>query len=185
MRIDLLPADHKPQPAVDAKRLGIMTAVAVLCAAAICTMLFFFFAWESSKSNLAQTQSERAMLDAEKAKLDQIDSMLAKIEQVKKELATINSGYNDYLPVFKGVATAMPSQIWLTEMNIKGKSEVTFKGSSLDYAVIGSFMENIEEQEAIGGSRLSKITEVDKNSLLRYDFEMSLTAKEANTNASK
>lgn len=179
MRINLLPEEYRPQPAVRPVRLAIMIVGAVLCFATVVFVAFEMIALQGNKAIYEQTQIERASYDSLKAKLDEIDVLAAKVGVYRQELQQINGEYNDYLPIFSDIGAALPDSIWLTDVGISGKTEVATKGGSLDFALVGNYMDNLLKQASIDACKLERITEVETEGFTFYKFEMTLIVREA------
>jgi Tfp pilus assembly protein PilN len=179
MRINLLPEQYRPEPAVNPVRLSIFIVGAVL--------IFIAGIWTIIQSS--KLQSEKQMLatvmqqiDSYQSTIREIESYEAKLKVLKQRLSEINkikSAYLQYPFVLKKLAGALTEDMWLNSVNMPPLGTITINGKSLLFTNISGLVKNLNETPGLSDVKLSNVSAEDtgEENNLTKTFSFSLKLK--------
>jgi Tfp pilus assembly protein PilN len=175
MRINLLPEQYRPEPAVNPLRLSVLIVGAVI--------IFIGGIWLFVQSS--QLQTEKQLLAAVNQQIDTYQSTLQDIKQYETklqvlkqrlgEIEKIKAAYLQYPFVLKKLAGALTDDMWLSSVNMPPLGTVTINGKSLVFTNISGLVKNLNETAGLSDVKLSSVTSEDSgegDAVKLYSFSL-------------
>lgn len=185
MKIDLLPPEYRPQPVIQPVRLAGMIVGGILCLISLGFAAYQYRLARVADVQLQTVRQELASYQGYQQQLRRIDDLRRKVATYRLELKEFEDIYQPYLTLMKGIAAALPGSVWLEQVRINTDGVIALQGESLDFALVGSFLERLYQLDSIQSCKLQKITEVKKDKLTSYHFEIQLKTGRAQQYVSK
>jgi len=179
MRINLLPPEERPQPLINPRRLTLMIGGGVLVFVAIGFAVLQFNGWRTARQEAALVEKRLEIMRGFEAQLKRYEELRRQVEQAKKEIETVKDSYQLEPRLIEAVAAVTPENIWLGEIASGADGAIKIKGDSLDFALIGDFLEKLQRTKQFTEIKLVKITENDEEDYRSYGFEINLNTGRA------
>ena len=121
---------------------------------------------------------------AELKKLSWVHSRLKRLESDKKELQrmiavvkSISSGRDRMVRFFNGLESAIPSRVWLYQLQVKG-AQVSMKGYAMENRDVADFIENLDRLREVDNCRLGYIKRTRVSGIAVKDFTINTFLRE-------
>ena len=177
MRINLLPEQYRPEPAVNPLRLSMLIVGAVL--------IFIAGIWLFVQSS--QLQMEKQILAGVSQQIDSYQLTIQEIKQYETklqilkqrlgEIEKIKTAYLQYPSVLKKLAGALTDDMWLSSVNMPPLGMVTINGKSLIFTNISGLVNNLNETSGLSNVKLANVTSDDPGEgdvVKLYSFSLKL-----------
>lgn len=179
MKIDLLPPEYRLPPQIQLQRLARMIVGGVLCLMALGFSVYQYQLTRPVKIQLQTVRRELASYENQRQKLERVEDLHRKIAAYRQELQVLEDSYQPYVILMDGIAAALPQSVWLNQLQINSDGVIALQGKSLDFGLIGHFLDGLNLMDSIQGCQLQKISEVTHGQFGGYSFEIQLTAGRA------
>jgi Tfp pilus assembly protein PilN len=158
MRINLLPEQYRPEPAVNPLRLSILIVGAVL--------IFIAGIWLFVQSSQLQTEKQilagvNQQIDSYQSTIQEIKQYETKLQILKQrldEIEKIKTAYLQYPSVLKKLAGALTDDMWLSSVNMPPLGTVTINGKSLIFTNISGLVKNLNETSGLSNVKLANVS---------------------------
>jgi type IV pilus assembly protein PilN len=155
IKINLLEVERARRPKTVAAPGGVPTTLLalIILGATAAIFIFYYIAIGNRLTNLTRDVEEKRI---RKKELEPYIKRVDELEQRKNELAKKNHAIEELrsrrtIPVhiLDEVSRALPEQLWLTTMEIKGET-LNIDGATLQEQAIPTFMKTLDASEFIG-----------------------------------
>lgn len=176
MRINLLPLEYRPKPLVEPRRVFLITVAIIVLLASLA-----FFGWNYLTCNalaerITVLEGQIAVYDPALAELEGLEAFIAKVRQWESEMEGIRGLYPQHQQLLWSLATALPPEVWLTEVDITSGEKLTVKGNTMNFRAMGRLLENINGVVSFQSSVIKEIREVKREEVAFYEFELEIVA---------
>lgn len=174
MRINLLPVEYRPQPALSLPRVLLITGLSVFLCATLVFCGFNYFQLKNLEEQYDTLVEQIAVYDRAIAEIEEIEAFIARVRRWETEVAEIDRLYHPGRAIFWSLAAALPDEIWLTEVAVSGEEKLTIRGDSLNLTVMGRFLQNINQNPLFQASSLKEVRENIYGEVISYQFEVEI-----------
>jgi len=172
IRINLLPQEQRPAR-WDFRRIVLMPILALIVVLGGIYSFGEYRIWQSERQLLELRARTESLRQAENnMKTSQIKQ--AQLVEKQKVLTSLTSGKKSWQTTITYLGSAMPPQIWLTDL-LAEKGVLQMKGMSLSFPDLANFIRKLEQDERISDASVQKAEKPDSEPFTR--FELSLRIK--------
>jgi type IV pilus assembly protein PilN len=139
------------------------------------------------KSTAAVETLKEELLKAKKAelkKLSWVHSKLKRLEARKRDLQrmigiikSLSSGRDRMVRFFNDLENAIPSRVWLYQLELKGE-RVSMKGYAMEDRDVADFIENVDRLREVGNCKLGYIKRTGLSGVTVKDFTINTFLRE-------
>ncbi|HOJ77002.1 MAG TPA: PilN domain-containing protein [Bacillota bacterium] len=178
MRINLLPLEYRPQPLINPMRLVMMIIGSCLFFITILVSLFYYLNIQNSKVLLDGVNKELEILRPSEEKLNRVEQLASRIDKNKNEIEQIKNNYQNYVDNISNVVVSLPEQLWLRKFELNNNGKISIEGSTLDFVIVGHFLNRLEENDLFNKVKLNRIEETrageENNKMVYYNYSIEL-----------
>ena len=174
MRINLLPLEFRPKKQVTFLNILVLLGGVFLFIVALGFGVYQYFDYQDSIKKLATIEQQITFLRPQMEEVRRLEGIQAELLKFQREIDQIRGFYQPQLEIFDSLARVMPSNIWLEELIIDHKGEVTVLGQSLDIPLIGNFLNRINLSEFYQSTSLKEIKLEDNDEFISYQFNLKM-----------
>lgn len=173
IKINLLEVERAHRPKAAASPGGVPTTLLalIILGATAAIFIFYYIAIGNKLSNLTKDVEEKRI---RKKELEPYIKRVDELEARKNDLAKKNHAIEELrsrrtIPVhiLDEVSRALPDQLWLINMQIKGET-LNIDGATLQEQAIPTFMKSLDASEFIGTCQLIETTQQGANTPNRF-----------------
>lgn len=173
MRINLLPAEYRPQPALSLRRLLLFTGLLVFLGGTLAFCGFYYWQVRNLEERYTALEAHIAVYDQAIAEIEEIEAFITQVQRWEREITDINRLYPPGRMFFWSLAAALPEEIWLTEVAVSGE-KLTIRGDALNLTMMGRLLQNINKTPLFSGSFLKEVRESTHGEVRSYQFEVEI-----------
>ncbi len=173
MRINLLPEEYRPQPALSLRRLLLLTGLLVFLGATLVFCGYYWWQVRTLEERCAALEAHIAVYDQAIEEIAEIEAFIARVRRWEKEITDIGRLYPPGRRFLWNLAAALPEEIWLTEVRVSGEN-LTIRGDSLNLTMMGRLLQNINKTPLFHGSFLKEVRENTQGEVRSYQFEVEI-----------
>jgi Tfp pilus assembly protein PilN len=163
MRINLLPEQYRPEPAVNPLRLAIFIAGAVLIFVAGIWILIQSSRLQTEKQLLAGIEQQIESYRPTLLEIKQYETKLAVLKQRLGEVEKIKAAYRQYPFILRKLAGALTEDMWLSSVSMPPLGTVTISGKAVIFTNISGLVQNLNETPGLANVKLSSVTSEEPN----------------------
>lgn len=181
MKINLLPAEYRPEPIVNIYRIGFISLVA-FCS--IVTSLLFVTVWLDQNNTavaLEQTKRDLDNYGQYYEKVQFIEEVQKSIQLKRKEITGILEPYMKAETLLGEVINALPDRTWLTDLSIAEDGNVVIRGKTDRMKAVSLFMVNLELSSVFQKTTLESLDKEESgdSSFSLFKFSLKLEQEKA------
>ncbi len=177
MKIDLLPLEYRPQPALSIKEILILSGSCTLVFLALLFVGMQFMMLNATKAELNVVKQELKMTEAPMKKVLAAEQRYQQFQKRQTEVTKITNQYQTHLKLLDQIALALSEDLWLNTVKIAQDGMININGSALGFSLIGDYLGRLDKAEALGKAKLKEVNQIEDEGLSYYKFNIDLLNK--------
>jgi len=127
-------------------------------------------------NQLKGMQAQIDLLEQHVQELPTVGNLPQQVETLRRLAAEARAGSN-WLDILRDVSERKPPGAWLTDLSCDKNRSAVFKGIALSQVAVEDLMDALHETNHFAEVRLDYISEVEKETRLVYDFQITCTLR--------
>jgi len=177
MKINLLPLEYRPQPAVKMKRLLILAGSSSMVFLSLLFAGLQFFMFSSTKTELTILEKDLVRTEAPLKRVAVVEERYQHFQKRQTEVVRITNQYQTHLQLLSEISLALSEDLWLNAVKVANDGKINIEGSSLEFSFIGDYLGRLGREESFGNAKLKEVNEIEENGLSYYKFNIDLLSK--------
>lgn len=174
MRINLLPLEFRPKQQVTFANIMILLGGISVFIASIGFGVYEYFNYRESIKRLASIEQQILFLQPQMDEVRKLEQTQADLIKFREEINKIRGFYQPQLEIFNSLALVMPGGIWMEELIIDHSGKVIVSGKSLNFPLIGNFLNEINLSKFYQSTSLKEISLEDNDDYTSYRFNVEM-----------
>jgi Tfp pilus assembly protein PilN len=169
MRIDLLPAASRPEPRLKFTRILLLLAMTFLLLGGLYFAGMQYLSYQSASMKLEQMTNLYQSLQPELQLALRHEAEKGALNQRQMEVLQLFDLYQNETLILKNLAVSLPTtDIWLGRITTLPRGEVILEGGSNSFAMVGSFLKNVNLRNFFQASSIKEIRQFGQKDAFSY-----------------